>query len=338
VDSAALAFGSALTLGPSWLDPQQMLDAFGAWALWGAAAVVFAECGLLLGFFLPGDSLLFTVGLLTGTGAIHQPLWVAALVLTAAAFAGNAVGYEIGRASGPRIFTKPDSRLFKREYVDKTVAFFDRYGARAIVLARFVPIVRTFITVTAGIGQMDRARYLIYSGAGGVLWASGVTVLGQLLGKIEFVAKNIEILLIAIVLISVIPIGVEWWRRRGTERPGTERPGTERPGTERPGTERPSTERPSTERPGTERPGAGQNASRPDGPAFRDQAAPQDQAVMSNAEWTASLPVIQAEPADSPQPNSNHQPRGRTARHATDTGSRTSPSGLNLVSDEPADG
>lgn len=278
-----LTLGPNLALGPSWLDPQQMLETFGTWALWGAAAVVFAECGLLLGFFLPGDSLLFTVGLLIGAGTIHQQLWIAALVLAAAAFAGNVVGYEIGRASGPRIFTKPDSRLFKHEHVDKTVAFFDRYGGRAIVLARFVPIVRTFITVTAGVGRMDRTRYLTYSGLGGVLWASGVTVLGQLLGKIEFVAKNIEFILIVIVAISVIPIGVEWARHR--------------------------------------------SASDHPEPVLDSQPA------MSNAEWTASLPVIQTAPADSPEPSTNHQPRGR-ARHATNAGLWTDPSGVKQINDK----
>lgn len=191
-----------------------MLNGFGAWALWGAAAIVFAECGLMLGFFLPGDALLFTVGLFVGSGAIHQPLWLVCLVLTVAAFVGNLAGYEIGRRTGPRIFSRSDSRLFKREYVDKTVTFFDTYGARAIVLARFMPIVRTFITVIAGVGQMDRRRYLTYSGIGAVLWGSGVTVAGQLLGKIEFVAKNIEVILIAIVLVSVTPIGIEWLRHR----------------------------------------------------------------------------------------------------------------------------
>lgn len=210
------ALGPALALGPSWLDPKTMLDAFGAWALWGAALVVFAECGLMLGFFLPGDSLLFTVGLLIGGGVIKQPLWLACLVLTVFAFLGNACGYEIGRASGPRLFAKPDSKLFKREYVDKTVGFFDKYGPRAIVLARFVPIVRTFITVIAGVGRMDRRRYLTYSGIGGLLWASGVTVLGRLLGQIDFVAKNIEVILIAIVFVSVLPIVVEWLRHRAS--------------------------------------------------------------------------------------------------------------------------
>jgi membrane-associated protein len=221
VTSAVLALGSvhalgpALALGPSWLDPGTMLNGFGSWALWGAALVIFAECGLLLGFFLPGDSLLFTVGLFVGSGFIKQPLWVACLVLTVAAILGNVSGYEIGRRTGPRVFSRPDSRLFKREYVDKTVTFFDKYGVRAIVLARFVPIVRTFITVIAGVGRMDRRRYLTYSAVGGLLWASLVTILGELLGKITFVAKNIELILILIVLVSVLPIGVEWLRHRG---------------------------------------------------------------------------------------------------------------------------
>src|SRR5512143_3721789 len=168
---------------PSWMDAQYWLDLFGPWALWGALAIIFAACGLLLGFFLPGDSLLFTVGLLISTGVIKQPLWLACVLLTVAAFIGNVSGYEIGRRTGPAIFRREDSRLFRREYVDKTVAFFELYGPRAIVLARFVPIVRTFITVTAGVGRMNRRRYLVYSGIGGALWATGVTILGSLLGR-----------------------------------------------------------------------------------------------------------------------------------------------------------
>jgi membrane-associated protein len=201
-------------LGPDWLDPQVMLQRLGDVALWGSAAIVFAECGLLLGFFLPGDSLLFTVGLFIGSGDIPQPLWLACAVLTVTAFLGNVVGYEIGRAAGPAIFRRPDSRLFRQEYVDKTFAFFDTYGARAIVLARFVPIVRTFITVTAGVGRMDRRRYLTYSGIGAVLWATGVTVLGYFLGSIAFVRNNIELMLLLIVAVSVLPIGVELLRAR----------------------------------------------------------------------------------------------------------------------------
>lgn len=205
---------TAVALGPSWLDPQTLLDSLGSYALWGAAAIVFAECGLLLGFFLPGDSLLFTVGLLVTTGVIKQPLWLACLVLTVAAFVGNLSGYEIGRASGPAIFRKPDSRLFRREYVEKTSEFFERYGNRAIVLARFVPIVRTFITVMAGVGRMERSRYLTYSGIGAVLWATGVTLLGSALGRFDVVKHNIEFILLAIVAVSVIPVVVEVLRER----------------------------------------------------------------------------------------------------------------------------
>lgn len=218
LSSAALTAGPALALGPSWLDPQTILDGLGDWALWGSMAIVFAECGLLLGFFLPGDSLLFTVGMLIGRGTIEQPLWLACILLTVAAFAGNVVGYEIGYRSGPAVFRKPDSRIFKQEYVDKTVAFFDKYGARAIVLARFVPIVRTFITVTAGVGRMDRRRYLTYSGVGAVLWAAGVTVLGSALGSIDFVAEHIEAMLLLIVAISVLPMIFEFLRHRRATR------------------------------------------------------------------------------------------------------------------------
>lgn len=204
----------SLALGPSWLNPDTLLDALGTWALWGATAIVFAECGLLIGFFLPGDSLLFTVGMLISTGVIHHSLWLACLVLTVAAFVGNVVGYQIGVVTGPAIFRKPDSRLFRREYVNKTTEFFDKYGNRAIVLARFVPIVRTFITVMAGVGRMDRRRYFLYSGIGAVLWATGVTLLGAALGQVEFVRANIEVILLAIVAVSVIPIAIEFLRER----------------------------------------------------------------------------------------------------------------------------
>jgi membrane-associated protein len=216
-----VVIGALRGLGPSWMDPQTLLDQLGHWALWGAAGVVFAECGLLVGFFMPGDSLLFTVGLLVRSGAITQPLWLACLVLTVVAFAGNVVGYEIGRKAGPAVFRRPDSRLFRQEYVDRTVAFFDRYGARAIVLARFVPIVRTFITVTAGVGRMDRRRYLTYSGIGALLWATGVTVLGHLLGSFAFVRSNIEVMLLAIVAVSLLPVAVELVRARSRRTAGT---------------------------------------------------------------------------------------------------------------------
>lgn len=205
---------TTLALGPEWLKPDVIISWLGPWALLGLALIVFAECGLLLGFFLPGDSLLFTAGLFVATGAIATPLWVVCLLLVAAAFIGNVTGYWIGRKAGPAIFDKPKSRVFKPEHVEKTQGFFDKYGNRAIVMARFVPIVRTFITVMAGVGRMDAKRFFTYSLIGGVAWAAGVTVLGYFLGQFEVVRDNVEIMLILIVLVSVLPIIVEVVRAR----------------------------------------------------------------------------------------------------------------------------
>ena len=205
-------------LGLDFLDPEHLIQMFGEFALWGVVAIIFAECGLLIGFFFPGDSLLFTVGLFIAHDIIAQPLWLACVVLTVAAVAGNLCGYWIGRKAGPPIFSRPDSRLFKQEYVDKTFAFFDTYGNRSIVLARFVPIVRTFITVAAGVGKMDLRRYMIYTGIGGLLWATGVTVLGYFLGQMDFVRQHIEAMLILIVFVSILPIIVEVLKARSGKR------------------------------------------------------------------------------------------------------------------------
>jgi membrane-associated protein len=210
---------TTLALGPEWLQPETIISWLGPWALVGLALIIFAECGLLLGFFLPGDSLLFTAGLFVAQGAIDAPLWLVCVILVAAAFIGNAVGYWIGRVAGPAVFDKPRSRLFKPAHVVKTQMFFDKYGNRAIVLARFVPIVRTFITVMAGVGRMSQQRYFTYSLLGGVAWAAGVTALGFWLGQFEFVRENIEMMLILIVALSVLPIVVELVRARRT--PGT---------------------------------------------------------------------------------------------------------------------
>ena len=201
-------------LGPEWLQPDTLLRALGPWALVGLAVIIFAECGLLLGFFLPGDSLLFTAGLFVADGAIDAPLWAVCALLVAAAVLGNACGYLIGRTAGPAVFDRPGSRLFKPQHVTRTREFFDRYGNRAIVLGRFVPIVRTFITVMAGVGRMDPRRYLTYSLVGGVAWAAGVTLLGFWLGQFALVKDNIELMLVAIVLISVLPVVVEVMRAR----------------------------------------------------------------------------------------------------------------------------
>jgi membrane-associated protein len=195
------------------LDPQSLIDHFGSYALWGAMLLIFIECWLFP--FLPGDSLLFTVGLLIARGeSVSEPIWLACILLSAAAVLSNVVGYAVGAWIGPPLFDRPDSRLFKREYVDRTHAFFERYGNRAIVLARFVPIVRTFITLAAGIGDMTMRRFVAYSAIGGVIWASGVTVMGYYLGRVSFVHNNIELMLVAIVAVSMIPVAIEWLRAR----------------------------------------------------------------------------------------------------------------------------
>jgi membrane-associated protein len=205
---------TALALGPEWLQPDSILQWLGPWALVGLALIVFAECGLLIGFFLPGDSLLFTAGLFVADGAIGSPLWLVCALLVLAAVLGNACGYWIGRSAGPTVFERPRSRMFRPEHVVKTQEFFDRYGNRAIVLGRFVPIVRTFITVMAGVGRMEPRRYLTYSVIGGVAWAAGVTVLGYWLGQFAFVKANIEFMIIAIVIASILPMVVEIVRAR----------------------------------------------------------------------------------------------------------------------------
>jgi membrane-associated protein len=210
-------------LGPDWLDPEQMIngfiDRFGVWALVAICMVILIETGLLFPF-LPGDSLLFTVGLFIGTGALDVPLWVACVALFLAAFAGDQIGYAIGHSVGPRLFKRPDSRFFKQEYIDQTHAFFEKYGGRAIILARFVPIVRTYIPVAAGIGKMPYGHFIRYNVIGALLWAVGVTLLGYWLGSYEFVRNNIEVALVLIVAVSLLPIAVEWfnqWRGRRRE-------------------------------------------------------------------------------------------------------------------------
>ena len=190
-----------------FLQPENILTWLGPLALIGVIIIIFAECGLLIGFFLPGDSLLFITGLFIAQGFIDTPIWLAATLLAIAAVVGNATGYWIGYVAGPKLFSRPDSRLFKKEYVDKTHQFFERYGARAVVLARFVPIVRTFITAMAGVGRMNFRVYMIYSTVGGILW-------GYALGNVPFVKDNIELILIAVVGISVLPIVYEYIRHK----------------------------------------------------------------------------------------------------------------------------
>jgi membrane-associated protein len=200
---------------PSWMDPEYLINFFGPYALWGVAFIIFAECGLFA--ILPGDSLLFTVGLLTATGVIPYNLAFVCVVLTIAAVLGNVSGYAIGRKIGPPLF-KPRpglaGRIFKQSYVVRTHLFFERYGNRALILARFVPIVRTFVTLVAGVGKMDFRHFITYTAIGGVLWACGLTIAGYFLGNIPFIKNNIEAVVILIVIASLVPMGVEYLLHR----------------------------------------------------------------------------------------------------------------------------
>ncbi len=205
-----------MLLGIDWLDPEKLLKAMDPYAFWGLLFIIFAECGLFA--LLPGDSLLFVGGLFIANDLIGTPIWLACILISIAAWMGNVVGYGIGYKVGPALFGKPDARIFKQEYVDKTYAFFDRYGNRAIVLARFVPIVRTFITLAAGVGRMSFLRFAIYSAIGAVLWGTGITLAGFWLGKVTFVKDNIDLIAIAIVFLSIIPMIVEFLRERSKSR------------------------------------------------------------------------------------------------------------------------
>ncbi|MEV6839216.1 VTT domain-containing protein [Streptomyces sp. NPDC051133] len=204
-----------LALGPSWLDPNYLLDTY---SVWGLLLVVFAESGLLIGFFLPGDSLLFTCGLLITSHQLDFPLWGAIGLICLAAILGDQAGYMFGRKVGPSLFNRPDSRLFKQENVTKAHEFFEKYGPKSLVLARFVPIVRTFTPIIAGVSGMKYRSFLLFNVIGGVLWGAGVTLLGSWLGNIDFVKNNIEAIFILIVLISVVPIVIELLRARGKQK------------------------------------------------------------------------------------------------------------------------
>jgi membrane-associated protein len=189
-----------------FLDPNTLIGTFGPYALAGICAIVFAETGLLVGFVLPGDTLLIIAGLLGHKGL---EVWVSAPLIALAAFLGGECGYFIGRKVGPRIFERRDSGLFSRAQVERTQRFFEKYGGPAVVLARFVPIVRTFVPIVAGVGHMDRRRYAVYNLVGAVLWGFGLTMVGFLIGYIppvkEFVTHYIDVILLAAVVLSLGP-------------------------------------------------------------------------------------------------------------------------------------
>ena len=203
-----------MLLGLSLTDPKSLFDSLSPYGEIGLWLIVFAETGLLIGFFLPGDSLLFTAGLLASQG--HLDLALVLIGGFVAAFVGTELGYTIGERLGPRLFRRQDSRLFKQEYVERTKAFFDRHGPKTIVLARFVPIVRTFTPVMAGVGEMRRRTFTVYNAAGALLWTVGVTMLGYALADVigDSVDKYLLPLIAAIIILSFIPPFLEWRRSK----------------------------------------------------------------------------------------------------------------------------
>jgi membrane-associated protein len=202
---------------PDFLDPEKILSAAGPWVLWVVALIVFAECGLFS--LLPGDSLLFTVGMFVALGHVsyggsHLTTMVLVCgVLIAAAILGNITGYYLGRLIGPPLFkprTGLPGKVFDPIYVDKTHRFFRKYGPKALVIARFVPMVRTFVTLVAGVARMDFRTFIKWTAIGGVLWVIGVTVLGYFLGQVPFVHDNLEVAILLIVFISILPMIFEY--------------------------------------------------------------------------------------------------------------------------------
>ncbi len=183
----------------------------------GLTAIIFAETGLLIGFFLPGDSLLATAGVLIGTNKVSMNIFVLNMLLIPAAIIGDAVGYSIGRRAGRPLFDRPDSRFFKRKHLLRTQAFYERHGGKAIVMARFVPIVRTFAPVVAGVANMPYRQFAFYNIAGGIGWIVSMTFIGYFLGSVvPGIQEHIELLALVIIAISLLPMVIEYIRHRNT--------------------------------------------------------------------------------------------------------------------------
>ena len=211
----------------SLTDPQrlaQLLNTFlSGWLGYAMlAGIVYSETGLLVGFFFPGDSLLFTVGAVAGAGeagAAHLNIVLVNVVLMSAALLGDSTGYLLGRKTGVRIFNRPDSRLFKREYVIRTRKFYERHGGKTIVYARFIPIVRTFAAFVAGVMEMPYLHFLPYSVCGGVGWVFTMTMLGYELGSIPFVRRNFDYAILTVIFVSLLPTFIEVVKARGGRSP-----------------------------------------------------------------------------------------------------------------------
>jgi len=191
-----------------WLKPEHIIEFGGAWAPYVVMAVIFAETGLLIGFFFPGDSLLFTAGLLIGTHDIHYNIILFLIGVFIAAVAGNTTGYQVGKALGPRLFKREDSFLFKKKYLDMTQNFYEKYGRMAVIAGRFLPIIRTFVPVLAGAIKLDFGKFTLYNIIGGAAWTTSFILLGYFLGA-KFpgpIKNNLDYIVIFLIVITIIPV------------------------------------------------------------------------------------------------------------------------------------
>ena len=196
-----------------------LLLSLGPLALVVAMAIIFAETGLLAGFFLPGDTLLFTIGVMTAAGVIHLPFWLVAAGLFASAVLGDQVGYLVGRHVGPRVFARQHSRFFAASHASRAQAFFAKHGPRAVLLARFVPVARTFTPVVAGVGAMPRRTFTFYNAVGGLLWTTALLAVGYFLGGVPIIAAHIELFVVAMVALSLVPAAIALLRHRRSVTP-----------------------------------------------------------------------------------------------------------------------
>lgn len=187
---------------------------FGPWIYVILFLIIFAETGLVVTPFLPGDSLLFALGALTVTENAYLKMPILCSVLITAAILGDAVNYSIGKYAGHKLFANPNSKFFRREYLDRTHRFYEKHGGKTIILARFVPIVRTFAPFVAGMGQMTYKKFAIYNVVGALVWVLSITVAGQIFGNLPIVKRNFHVVIVAIIVISALPVLLEAWKAR----------------------------------------------------------------------------------------------------------------------------
>jgi membrane-associated protein len=217
------AWSAPMLLGVTWLDPDWMLAEFGSAFFWVSLAVIVVECGLFFPF-LPGDTLLVAIGVFVAGGKLSVvpgpallDITVCCVLLVAAALLGNVLGFEIGAKAGPVIY-QHDGKVLKRDHFDRTEAFFDRHGRQALVIGRFVPVVRTYVTVVAGASKMPRPRFFIWSLVGAALWVLSITLLGYFVGdRFPWLAHHVDYLILGLLLLTVVPVGIHWWRERGSD-------------------------------------------------------------------------------------------------------------------------